>query len=460
MDEKTQLHTATDLQSNTDAPTEIIGTLPSDFNDPSEKTRVTFLATPDKSLANSEDKVLAIGDKIKQRFILDKLLGEGGMGAVYRALDLRKQEAGDPQPYVAIKILGNSFKRHPRAVITLQREAKKTQQLAHPNIVTVYDFDRDEDLIYLTMEELKGHSLSDFLNNKEELAKLSFKKKSGLILQIAQALAYAHAKGLVHSDLKPANIFLTDDGTIKVLDFGIARAANQSTYQDNFDAGELGAITFNYASLEMLNYESPHPSDDVYALGIIACQLLGGSHPYKGKDAMTAVEKKISAAVPSVGNFLLRRLLINSVALYRKERITDAKTFINRFYSATKAPRRIAISFALIFSLAVVNIVYVQSIQEEEIVFDTLSAIDQQKFHQFITEGNTALSYGDLEGAAFNADQAYAIHKTHEDIRALTEDVMDIVEDNLDSANNKTDKEFYEKQMKALKEYPAFMDTP
>jgi len=441
--------------SGADAPTEIMAGLPSHFH---EKTRVTFLATPDKTAVSAE-RVLAVGDQIKQRFVLDKLLGEGGMGAVYRALDLRKHEAGDPQPYVAIKILGDSFKRHPRAIITLQREAKKTQQLAHPNIVTVYDFDRDDDLIYLTMEELKGESLSDFLQDKEKLSALSFKNKSQLILQIAQALSYAHAKGLVHSDLKPANIFLTDDGTIKVLDFGIARAANQETYQDNFDAGELGAITFNYASLEMLNYEPPHPSDDVYALGIIACQIYGGRHPYQGKDANIALEKKISAHLPAISNLLLRKLLLKSVALQRCDRVPDAKSFLNRFYSAVKAPRRILAAVSVVLILGAGNYFYVKSIEVEEIPFESLTIQNQQKFHQFINEGKLALSLGDLEGAAFNANQAFLIHSTHADIDSLKSSIIEIIENNLDDAKNETEIEFFTKQMQALKEYPGFAET-
>jgi serine/threonine protein kinase len=332
--------------------------------DPQEKTRVNPSVKPGKP-DNNEERFLLIGDKIKQRFILDSLLGEGGMGAVYRALDLRKQEAGDPQPYVAIKILGDAFKRHPRALITLQREAKKTQQLAHPNIVTVYDFDRDDDLIYLTMEELKGQSLSDLLKHKDKIAVLSFKEKTQLILQIAQALTYAHAKGLIHSDLKPANIFVTNEGTIKVLDFGIARAANQEGYQDNFDAGELGALTYSYASLEMLNAEPPHPSDDIYALGIIACQIFGGNHPYGDKPANAALKEKLYPDVPAVGNVLLRRLLLRSVALRRRDRVADSKSFLNGFYRAIKAPRRILIGITLILIMGIANYFYVQTIQVE-----------------------------------------------------------------------------------------------
>jgi serine/threonine protein kinase len=422
---------------------------------PQEKTRVNASVKQEKSGSN-EERFLLIGDKIKQRFILDSLLGEGGMGAVYRALDLRKQEAGDPQPYVAIKILGDAFKRHPRALITLQREAKKTQQLAHPNIVTVYDFDRDDDLIYLTMEELKGQSLSDLLKHKDKIAALSFKEKTQLILQIAQALTYAHAKGLIHSDLKPANIFVTNEGTIKVLDFGIARAANQEGYQDNFDAGELGALTYSYASLEMLNSESPHPSDDIYALGIIACQIFGGNHPYGDKPANIALKEKLYPDVPAVGNVLLRRLLLRSVALRRRDRVADSKSFLNGFYRAIKAPRRILIGITLILIMGIANYFYVQTIQVEEVPFDSLTLDQQQQFKQLISEGNMALSVGDLEGATHNANQAFTLHQTHVDIKKLTDKIRSIIQENIDKAETDEEKEFFNDQLQALKQHPAF----
>ena len=451
MEDKTRITPVNEMPTEIAVPTEIATRI----FEPPEKTRVNSAVKSGKN-NNHEERFLLIGDKIKQRFILDSLLGEGGMGAVYRALDLRKQEAGDPQPYVAIKILGDAFKRHPRALITLQREAKKTQQLAHPNIVTVYDFDRDDDLIYLTMEELKGQSLSDFLKHKEKIAALSFKEKTQFILQIAQALAYAHAKGLIHSDLKPANIFVTNEGTIKVLDFGISRAANQEGYQDNFDAGELGALTYSYASLEMLNSESPHPSDDIYALGIIACQIFGGNHPYGDRPANAALKEKLHADVPPVSNMLLRRLLLKSVALRRADRVADAKSFISGFYRAIKAPRRILIGLTLILIMGIANYFYVQTIQVEEIPFDSLTLDQQQQFKQFINEGNLGLSLGDLEGATHNANKAFALHQTHPDIKKLTDKIRSIIQENFDKAESDGEKEFFNHQLQALKQHPAF----
>src|SRR6476661_4572406 len=109
------------------------------------------------------DRMKGIGDTINGRFVLEECLGFGGMGTVYKALDLRKLEASDRKPYIAIKVLNVQFRGHPKSLIALQREAKKAQTLAHPNIVTVYDFDRDGSMVYLTMEYLAGKPLSQML---------------------------------------------------------------------------------------------------------------------------------------------------------------------------------------------------------------------------------------------------------------------------------------------------------
>ncbi|MFC6755164.1 protein kinase domain-containing protein, partial [Halorubrum tibetense] len=109
------------------------------------------------------------GDVIKERFIIEKVLGQGGMGIVCKAVDLRKVEAEDQQPHVAIKLLSHEFSKHADAFKSLQRETKKTQSLAHPNIITVYDFDRDNDTIFMTMEVLDGHPLDDILKGKTDV---------------------------------------------------------------------------------------------------------------------------------------------------------------------------------------------------------------------------------------------------------------------------------------------------
>jgi serine/threonine protein kinase len=161
---------------------------------------------------------IAIGTVIAQRFIVEQLLGHGGMSVVYRARDLEKVRAGDPNPYVAIKILRTNLTDNPDAVVALQRETKKGQMLAHPHIVTMHDFQTDPQLglSFAQMEELHGYSLKQLI--EESPTGLKDKDKAiSIILSIADGLEYAHKRGIVHSDLKPSNVFVTDEGQVKII---------------------------------------------------------------------------------------------------------------------------------------------------------------------------------------------------------------------------------------------------
>ena len=209
---------------------------------------------------------------IKGRFELVSLLGAGGMGAVYKALDRRKVEASDSDPYVAVKLLNDEFRQHPDAFISLQRESRKSQTLAHPNIVTVYDFDRDKNTVFMTMEFLEGFPLDELLRQFPH--GMEQEEANSILKDISNALIYAHSHNIIHSDFKPGNIFVTKKKGTKVFDFGIARAVSEGSAAHTagektiFDAGTLGALTPAYASNEMLRGAEPSESDDVYALGL------------------------------------------------------------------------------------------------------------------------------------------------------------------------------------------------
>ncbi|HOY24808.1 MAG TPA: serine/threonine-protein kinase [Cellvibrio sp.] len=417
-------------------------------------THIDMHLLPESTPASKQPTSIDIGDTIKNRFVLDNLLGKGGMGSVYRALDLRKKEAGDNKPYIALKLLGDDFKHHPHALITLQREARKTQELAHPNIVTVYDFDRDGDLIYLTMEELKGKSLDELLADSK--ITLSLKQKLDILQQIAQGLAYAHSKGIVHSDLKPANIFITDKNIVKILDFGIARAANTDIYEDHFDAGKLGAVTFAYGSLEMLNFEPPHTSDDIYALGIIACELIGKEHPYQRQNAQQVLLDAISPKIPALTNPLLRKLLQHSIAIRRINRIQHADDFLKKLKFARKGIKT-TIGIAVTGALALTaNFIYWQYFASHDIKFSDLPIAAQQEFNAHIKEAETAMSFEDLQGAVVSIDQAYKIHQSQKELIKLRNRVVTIISTNLATANTELEREFYQQQLNQLKAYPAF----
>ena len=273
---------------------------------------------------------------LNNRFVLDSVLGSGGMGTVYKAKDLRKVEAQDSNPYVAVKVLNTDFKKHPSAFISLQREASRSHLLSHPNIVTVHDFDRHGDTIYMTMELLRGEALDSYLHrhrNKSISKDMALK----IVGQFCRALEYAHQKGIVHCDLKPANIFISDHG-VKVLDFGIARLANESKLTDQFDAGTLGAMTPAYASLEMMQKKTPEASDDVYAAAIITYKLLTGKHPYDEQPAAAALGLKMTPAKVDGLTSRQWKALHQALALKREERTASIQEFYRGLTESVRVP--------------------------------------------------------------------------------------------------------------------------
>ncbi|AZG13814.1 serine/threonine protein kinase [Cupriavidus pauculus] len=271
-----------------------------------------------------------VGDTLNGRFVLEECLGVGGMGTVYKALDLRKLEASDRKPYIAIKVLNMQFSGHPKSLIALQREARKAQQLAHRNIVTVYDFDRDGPTVFLTMEYLQGKSLNRVLRSPE-FQGLPYIKAMPIIVGMGSALAYAHERGFVHCDFKPANVFLTDRGEVKVIDFGIARGFQQpadDADQTVFDPGSLGGMTPAYASPEMFEHREPDPRDDIYALACVSYELLTGRHPYNRVSATEARAKNLKPVQPRTLSRGQWKVLRQALSLDRATRTPTVKQFL------------------------------------------------------------------------------------------------------------------------------------
>lgn len=302
---------------------------------------------------------------LKQRFVLEEKLGIGGMGTVYKARDLRKVEARDRQPFVAVKVLNHDFRQHPQAFMALEREASKSQTLSHPNIVSIFDFDKDGDLPFITMEMLQGRELAKLIEQfpdglPEEMA-------WPIIDGLVAGLRYAHEAGLVHADFKPGNIFVSDDHHAKILDFGIARAVqvNQPAFDevngtnaaDNtlFDPQRLAALTPAYASLEMLQAETPQPSDDLYSLGVVIYLVLTGRHPF---DRLSAKEAQAQGRKPERPKGLSRlrwQGLEQCLAFERSARPSDAAQVQHAFNRVSAWQGRIGFvaAAAIVFALAI-----------------------------------------------------------------------------------------------------------
>ena len=242
-------------------------------------------------LAATPSARLTLGSVLKGRYVLESIVAggdKGGMGVVYKARDLIKEEAQDRNPFVAIKVLNEEFKRHPESVRALQRETRRAQSLQHENIIYVYDFDRDGGNVFMAMELLEGSPINEVIRGARERGGLPTREALRIIQGLGRALAHAHSRNIVHSDFKPSNAFLTRDNIVKVLDFGIARAAKVSGPTQGektlFDAGSLGALTMAYASCEQIESKDPDPSDDVYALSLVSYELLTGHHPFERPD--------------------------------------------------------------------------------------------------------------------------------------------------------------------------------
>ena len=276
-----------------------------------------------KTTARKTRKELRGGDTLNERFVLEATLKRGGMGTVFKALDKRRLEVDARTVYVAIKALNLELSLHPDALRALQHEAFQAQSLSHPNIVNVFDFDRDGDIAFITMELLEGETLASLMKRiKPEV--LPRDKSMALISDMAAGLAYAHERGILHADFKPANVYVTKDGSAKVLDFGVARALDAGRGHENggseFDPGTLGGKTPAYATKETLEGRDPDPRDDVYALACVAYQLLSGAHPFSDLSAKEAQEKEIT---PSRITGLKRRqwrALAGGLALERDHR--------------------------------------------------------------------------------------------------------------------------------------------
>ena len=260
---------------------------------------------------------------LKSRFVLEDKLGSGGMGVVYKARDLRKVEARDRKPYVAVKVLNDDFRTHPEAFIALQREASKSQTISHPNIVSIFDFDKDGEIPFIIMELLVGRELADLLRSYPH--GLPDPMAWDVIAGICEGLSHAHKAGVVHADLKPGNIFVSPENHAKILDFGIARAVqiNQQHGEETvFDPARLAALTPAYASREMLNGDNPEPRDDLYSLGVVIYLVLTGHHPFGRLSASEAYAEGLKPEKPKRLTHRQWRGLKHCLAFNRHERLS------------------------------------------------------------------------------------------------------------------------------------------
>ncbi len=282
-------------------------------------------ARPGSGEPQAHARTLDVGAVLKDRFVLDARIGEGGMGVVFKAVDLRRLEASHRAPYVAIKVLSREFARDYRAFRTLEAEARKAQLLSHPNIVHIHDFDRDAGHAFVVMELLAGKDLATVLASR---GSLPFPLAARVFEGVFDALEHAHARNVVHCDVKPGNVFLLDNGQVKVLDFGISTAAGLT----GFDVAELGSYTGSFASPDVLEGRPQTPQDDIYALGCTLYQALAGQHPFRNRTALEALELGLAPARIRTIPAEAWKAVETALAFDRDRRFQTIAAFRSRFY--------------------------------------------------------------------------------------------------------------------------------
>ncbi len=228
-----------------------------------------------------------IGRTLNDRYEILAVIGSGGMSTVFRARDQRLGRD------VAIKILHAQFAADHDFVERFRQEAEFAAGLsAHPNIVSIFDVGEDGDIRYMVMELIEGRNLKDLINDE---APLSVERAFSIGQAIASALAFAHQRGLIHRDIKPQNILVSPDGSVRVTDFGIARSAASS--QMTRTGVVLG--TAHYLSPEQAQGQPAGAASDIYALGIVLFEMLTGSLPFDADNALAVAMKQVHELPPS-----------------------------------------------------------------------------------------------------------------------------------------------------------------
>ncbi len=236
---------------------------------------------------NSDGADPLIGRLVDERYLVDERVARGGMATVYRATDTRLDRT------IALKVMHPSFAEDPDFVARFTREARAAARLSNPHIVKVFDQGQDDGAVFLAMEYVPSHTLRDALNKR---GRLPVDEALAVIDPVLQGLAAAHAESVVHRDVKPENVLIATDGHVYVTDFGLARATNSSSTQHITSGLLLGTVA--YLSPEQVKPGVSDERSDVYSAGIVLFEMLTGSPPFTGTEAISVAYRHVNEDVP------------------------------------------------------------------------------------------------------------------------------------------------------------------
>lgn len=262
------------------------------------------------------DVPLPPGTRLQDRYVLEGVVGTGGMGIVHRAVDLGLTgsiEAGTP---IAIKMVRPKWRDRPEATARLKVEFRRMVTLDHPAIVRIFDLECDRDTWFITMELLRGETLQRALQRNRSLA-VGIPNASAIAEACIAGLAHAHGRGVVHGDVKPGNIFLAEDGSVRLLDFGAGAKIGADLVRV--------VATRAYASPQVLAGVTATPADDIFSLSCVIYEMTTGRHPFSRCASTAARNAGLLAPVPvELGDTAWQRLR-SGLAWERSERPPDVR---------------------------------------------------------------------------------------------------------------------------------------
>jgi serine/threonine protein kinase len=294
---------------------------------------------PTPPISRAPVREVAIGDVLRGRYKIQGVLGHGGMGTVFEAIDTYRLDLLTSDQRIAIKVLHTAVTERDELLSELQREFQNLQLLSHPNVVRVHEFDRDGDLAFFTMELLNGALLSRVLSTRNAAA-LPRQYALAIIRDVAAALSHAHWRGVVHGDVNPQNIFIINDGELRVLDFGASHILQRDMWSTDHNLPHRAPVaTPGYASCQVLEGQRPDARDDIFAFACVTYLLLSGKHPFPRRTALEARAQHLRPSRPPGLTSQQWRALRDGLRWERERRPTDVRKWAERFELGTAVAR-------------------------------------------------------------------------------------------------------------------------